>query len=65
MATTAPKLYECHNEFCSLGTLANPGRFSGGMTPEGAAVLGLNPDNPTGEGICPNCGTEGTVVKDA
>ena len=65
MATTPAKLYECANEVCSLGTLQNPGRFSDGLTPEGAAVLGLNPDNPTGEGICPNCGTKGTEVKNA
>jgi len=53
------KVYECQNERCPLGTADTKGKFSGGLTPEGAAVLGLDPETPTGDGICPNCGKPG------
>ena len=57
------KLYECQNDYCPLGTMGKAGgRFTGGLSEEQRAVLGLDPDNPTGNGICPNCGKKGKEV---
>ena len=53
------QVYECQNTRCALGTRDTKGKFSGGLSPEGAAVLGLPPDTETGEGICPTCGEKG------
>jgi len=60
------KIYECHNPACSLGTVGNPGRFSGGITKEQVNVLTGQPldDLKSGEhfgpGFCPNCAAKGT-----
>ena len=52
--------YECQNEACPLGPRGQAGGlFTGGLTEEGKAALGLAPDAATGEGICPNCGEKG------
>ena len=32
-------LYECTNDTCTLGTLGNPGHFTGGMTAEQVNLL--------------------------
>ncbi len=53
------QVYECQNTSCALGTRDTKGKFSGGLSPEGAAVLGLPPDTETGDGICPTCGEKG------
>lgn len=55
------KTYECRNAKCSLGTAEQPGRFTGGLTKEGAAVLGVDPGK-AGPGVCPNCGEKGREV---
>lgn len=57
------KLYECSNQACSLGTVGNPGRFTGGITKEQATMLTGEPDPKHGPGVCPNCGTKGKEVK--
>ena len=60
------KTYLCANAACSLGTVGNPGRFSGGITKEQLNVLTGKPvdDMKSGEdhgaGFCPNCGHKGT-----
>ena len=53
------KTYLCSNPACSLGTPGEPGRFSGGITKEGATILTGNPEPEHGPGICPNCGKKG------
>ena len=56
------KLYECTNAACPLGSRETPGHFTAGLTEEGRAVLGLAPDAPTGDGICPTCGRKGKAA---
>lgn len=56
------KVYECSNPACSLGTVGNPGRFTGGITKDGAVRLTGDPDADHGDGFCPNCGKEGKAV---
>ena len=56
----ADQLYECQNEACPLGPRGHAGgRFTGGLTEENKAALGLDPDAKTGEGLCPSCGEKG------
>lgn len=50
-------VHECLNDRCPLGSRDTPGYFTGGLSEHGRDVLGLPPDSPTGEGVCPNCGT--------
>ena len=57
-----PKTYECDNPACTLGTVHNPGRFTSGLTPEQALMLLGDPEAPSGEGYCPNCGQKGKVI---
>lgn len=60
------KIYLCKNAACSLGTVGNPGRFSGGITREQVTLLTGRPaeqlekDKDYGAGVCPNCGKPGT-----
>ena len=56
------KVYECGNQACSLGTVGNPGRFTGGISKEGAFVLTGNQDAEHGPGYCPNCGKKGKAI---
>ena len=59
-------LYRCPNESCPLGTngVAN-GQFTGGRTAEQATLVTGEPAEHLekgkhyGEGVCPNCGTQG------
>jgi hypothetical protein len=59
------KVYECTNQACSLGTVGNPGRFTGGITAEqqhlltGAPLDSLEKGKDYGDGYCPNCGKKG------
>ena len=59
------KKYECTNSACVLGTVGEPGRFSGGITKEqvnlltGAPVDSLKSGEDYGQGFCPNCGKQG------
>jgi hypothetical protein len=61
----ANKLYLCKNTACSLGSLQQPGRFTGGITAEavnlltGQPVEHLKKGVDYGEGFCPNCAHEG------
>jgi hypothetical protein len=57
------KTYECTNAACSLGTVGNPGRFTGGITKEQATLLTGDPDPEHGAGVCPNCGKAGKEAK--
>jgi hypothetical protein len=59
MAKT-PKTYICTNKACTLGTVHNPGRFTGGITDAQATALTGDPNAEHGDGICPNCGQPGT-----
>jgi hypothetical protein len=73
----ASKLYLCKNKACSLGSLQQPGRFTGGITQEAVHLLtgrpleDLKKGSDYGAGFCPNCGQEGeeydadAAVKDA
>lgn len=56
------KTYECHNDACSLGTVGQPGRFTGGITKQQATMLTGNPEPEHGNGICPNCGKKGKAA---
>ena len=58
----AAKLYECRNSACSLGSMKDPGRFTGGITKEQATMLSGDPDPEHGKGVCPNCGKPGKEV---
>lgn len=59
----AKKRYECRNPACTLGTVGNPGRFSGGITKEQATMLTGNPEpDDHGNGVCPNCGKPGKEI---
>lgn len=54
------KVYECHNESCTLGNRFQRGRFTGGASKELILTLTGNPDpEKSGEGVCPACGEEG------
>lgn len=60
-----PTLYLCKNAACTLGTVQQPGRFTGGITAlqkhllTGAPLEALEDGVDHGEGICPNCGLPG------
>lgn len=72
--------YECQNKACPLGSRVTPGIFTDGMTAEHWAILTgepleaiidktaidpvTNKPYPYGDGICPNCGTEGKALDD-
>ena len=62
------KKYECKNAACTLGTVGEPGRFTGGITKEqvhlvtGKPVDSLNKDEDYGAGFCPNCGQKGAEL---
>lgn len=64
MTAKAGTVYECRNKACTLGTLHNPGRFTGGITAEQATNLSGDPAAPHGDGVCPNCGKKGTPTKE-
>lgn len=59
------KIYTCENGACTLGTVGNPGRFTGGITADQVTVLTGKPADSLekgvdyGDGICPNCGQPG------
>ncbi len=60
-------LYECTNPACSLGTVGNPGRFTGGITKEQVTLLTGKPaehlePGEHGNGVCPNCAKPGKEV---
>lgn len=55
----ASKTYVCKNPVCSLGAVGQPGRFTDGITKEGATLLTGNPEPEHGKGVCPNCGKPG------
>jgi hypothetical protein len=54
-----PKTYVCTNKACLLGTVGQPGRFTGGATDYQAFLLTGDPGAKGGEGVCPNCGKPG------
>lgn len=59
-----PIVYECSNPACTLGTVGQPGRFTGGITPEQKSILTGDPEPDVhGDGVCPNCGKPGTREK--
>jgi hypothetical protein len=49
-------VYECENPACTLGTLHQAGRFTGGITAAQATALTGDPEAKHGPGVCPNCG---------
>ena len=59
------KTYLCKNPACSLGTVGNPGRFTGGITADQVNILtgkpadSLKSGEDYGPGVCPNCGQKG------
>jgi hypothetical protein len=59
------KLYLCNNPACALGSVKQPGRFVGGITPEALNLLTGQPVEQMkkgvdyGSGFCPNCGEQG------
>jgi hypothetical protein len=63
-----PTLYECQFPACSLGTVGEPGQFTGGATAEQVALItgkpadSLEDGTDYGEGFCPNCGQKGEAV---
>lgn len=58
--TQGVKVYECRNPACVMGSRKDPGRFTGGISPEQAFALSGEPDAPSGDGYCPNCGDPAT-----
>jgi hypothetical protein len=57
------KEYECKNPACSLGTVGQLGRFTGGATKEQITLLTGDPDpKDHGVGVCPNCGKKGKEI---
>lgn len=58
-------LYRCENPACPLGSLKQPGLFTGGITANQVFVLTGRPEDTLeegedfGEGFCPTCGVEG------
>lgn len=59
------KVYECENPNCALGTVGQPGRFTGGASKEFVTVLTGDPEPENhGAGVCPNCGQPGREAKD-
>ena len=71
MSKAEPTTFECRNGSCTLGTRGTPGRFTGGITADGVALLtgepaeSLEDGKHFGEGFCPNCAERGRVAKDA
>lgn len=57
-------VYECQNDRCPLGSRDTPGYFTGGITEQFVATLGLPPGTPWGEGYCPNCAAQGEPCGD-
>jgi len=63
-------VFLCQNTMCTLGSRKQEGRFAGGMTPEGRALLTGEPVESFeegvhfGEGVCPNCGVLGLSTAD-
>ena len=59
------KTYTCKNPACPLGSVGQPGYFSGGISKEQVNILTGQPvdDLKSGEdfgpGFCPNCGQKG------
>lgn len=61
----AKKIYQCENPACSLGTVGEPGHFTGGATKEFVGILTGDPDPKNhGTGVCPNCGKPGKEMND-
>lgn len=58
------KVYVCKNKACALGTVGQPGRFTGGIMQFQASLLTGDPDASYGDGYCPNCGKKGTLTKE-
>lgn len=56
-------IYSCKNKACPLGG-KEEGRFTGGASQELAISISGDPEAIYGEGVCPNCGKEGTKTKD-
>lgn len=59
------KTYQCTNPACSLGTLGNPGRFTGGIGKAQVTLLTGNQEpqaSEYGAGVCPNCAKPGKAV---
>jgi hypothetical protein len=60
-----PKTYQCENPACVLGTVGQPGSFSGGISKEqinlltGRPLEELKSGEDFGSGFCPNCGQKG------
>jgi hypothetical protein len=58
--------YLCGDAACTLGTVGQPGRFTGGITATQVAMVTGRPVDELiegvdfGEGICPNCGSPAT-----
>jgi hypothetical protein len=67
---SAETTYECRNDACTLGTRRTPGRFTGGITADGVALItgepaeALEAGKDYGEGFCPNCGERGRPAKE-
>lgn len=61
----AAKTYLCKNPACSLGSMKDYGRFTGGITAEavqlltGAPLESLKKGEDYGDGFCPNCAAPG------
>lgn len=61
-------VYECENVACALGSRADHGRFTGGISAEqknrltGEPVESLVEGEDFGEGVCPSCGEPGTAT---
>lgn len=53
--TETAKVYRCENPTCSLGTVKDPGRFTGGAVAEQVLMITGEPEGKCGEGVCPNC----------
>jgi hypothetical protein len=58
-----PKTYLCTNQACPLGSKADQGRFTGGISKEQAVMLTGDPEAGHGVGVCPNCGQSGKEEK--
>lgn len=64
-----PTVYICENPACSLGTVGEPGRFTGGISSYQVHIVAGEPleeiekSGKHGEGYCTNCGTSGRKAK--
>lgn len=60
----AKQQYQCDNPACSLGTVGQPGVFTGGISKTQVTLLTGDP-NPEdhGRGVCPNCGKPGKEIE--